>query len=329
MRKTMTGLALLCALAPAAALAGGPNEYGVSADPMIRDYKQASPTPPAYVQSGSTQTMQYNPAPVVAAPMMASNADIMRDGLRDEQRYGGNAELGYQPSAACGGLLEGARCLVILGDHMRRVRLDRPASTILVGNPAVADVTVLGKDTMFVSARSVGSTNVIVLDSDNNEIATYEVFVREPETKRVTLRQGMTRENFLCAPNCERALSQNDSAEAHQTKLGVITAELGLDQQAISLQQGSNPNTDVESTPEFQSALQQQLGASGGAKPSGESSAAEAMLKQLLSAGGSGGAAAGGGFDALRNVGAAMGGGGARPQAQTQQQSDMMPNDMN
>ena len=42
-----------------------------------------------------------------------------------------------------------------------------------------------------------------------------------------------------------------------------------------------------------------------------------------------GGAAAGGGFDALRNVGAAMGGGGARPQAQTQQQSDMMPNDMN
>lgn len=174
------------------------------------------------------------PAPIIAEPV--------KDGYYDEDRYGGNDQFGYQQQHACGGATTGERCLVILSDHMRRVRLERPAGTILVGNPLIADVTVLGNDTIFVSARSIGSTNIIVLDKSGNEMVTYEVFVREPRIKRVVLNNAGVIQNYQCAPNCERALTQSDSAEPYQIRSGVVSTDLTLDRTAIGLQSGPNPN---------------------------------------------------------------------------------------
>ena len=210
-----------------------------------------NPGPIGTLSTGSTGGLStgpiYNPAPLYApAPQPSyqpSYAPVAYTPPPPQPpAYAKQNDLfGYAPSAACGGLLEGERCLVILGDHTRRVKLDREAATILVGNPAIADVTVLSKRTMFVSARSVGSTNIVALDEDENEIASWEVFVREPEAKRVTLRQGPTRENYQCAPYCERSLSQNDSPGAHSSHMGVISAEMGLDQRAVGVQSGGAP----------------------------------------------------------------------------------------
>ncbi|MDD2869393.1 pilus assembly protein N-terminal domain-containing protein [Neomegalonema sp.] len=209
---------------PSAPLTTGPI-YNPS--PMITG---GLPTGPIYDPYGASAAPVYAPT-YQAAPLAPQPPAYARQ----------NDVFGYAPSAACGGLLEGERCLVILGDHTRRVRLDREATTILVGNPAVADVTVLSKRTMFVSARSVGSTNIVALDENEEEIASWEVFVREPEAKRVTLRQGPTRENYQCAPYCERSLSQNDSPSAHSSHLGVINAEMGLDRTAVGAQTGGMP----------------------------------------------------------------------------------------
>lgn len=193
--------------------------------------------------NGQTPVISYTAVPEPMMPGMAYAPEPTRDGFYDPSK-GNNDDFGYTQSHACGGALDGATCLVILNDHMRRVRLERPAGTILVGNPAIADVTVLGMDTIFVSARSIGSTNIIVLDDNHNEIRTFEVFVREPTTKRVVLRNGGASENYQCAPNCLRALSQSDSAVPHSAKVGVIQADISLDQTAIGLQSGVNPNQD-------------------------------------------------------------------------------------
>ena len=186
--------------------------------------------------------------PTMAAPMPIVT-ETVKDGFYDENRYGGNAQFGYEQRHACGGSITGEKCLVILSDHMRRVRLERPAGTILVGNPLIADVTVLGNDTLFVSARTIGSTNIIVLDKQGNELVTYEVFVREPRIKRVVLNNGGITENYQCAPNCERALTQSDSLQPYREKSGIISTDLGLDSQAIGLQAGPNPNTDPGALP--------------------------------------------------------------------------------
>ncbi len=237
-RKKTT--ALLATLAMAAATGGfAPDAHAGSSN----GYSNGAPQRPSvttFIPAPPPVMETYAPATV---PMAAP--EPVKDGYYDESRYGGNAEFGYQQRHACGGATTGEKCLVILSDHMRRVRLDAPAGTILVGNPLIADVTVLGNDTMFVSARSIGSTNIIVLDKSGNELATYEVFVREPRIKRVVLNNAGVVENYQCAPHCERALTQSDSPAPYNTRAGIISTDLGLDRTAIGLQSGPNPNTEA------------------------------------------------------------------------------------
>lgn len=239
-KQTVLLAAMAFGLSSASALAGGANSYATAVEePTITTYSAAGPLLDTYA-----------PAPVAidAMPYVDSVPYVEpqppKDGYYNAGKYGGNRDFGYSQSSACGGVLDGEHCLVILNDHMRRVRLERDAGTILVGNPLIADVTVLGNDTIFVSARSIGSTNIIALDKQGNEIVTFEVFVREPRTKRVTLRNLDVVENYQCAPHCLRALTQSDSPGPHSSRSGVISADLGLDQTAIGAQSGSNPNID-------------------------------------------------------------------------------------
>ncbi len=176
---------------------------------------------------------------------------------------------------------------------MRRVRLERDAGTILVGNPTIADVTVLGKDTIFVSARSVGSTNIIALDENDEEIRTFEVFVREPKTKRVVLRNAGLPEHYQCAPDCLRALTQSDAPVPHNDRARVINNDITLDQTAIGLQAGTNPNQEPQ-TP---------------ATPSAAESAGLAGATSAVA-----GAASQGANGAAGALGALLGAGGAAPQ---------------
>jgi len=256
------------AFTSSAAMAGSLNSYNTTDTPVIT-YVEPAPVEvqPTYVPA---------PAPVVQAPAVARS----QDGRYDPSK-GNNETFGYQQSHACGGALDGATCLVILHDHMRRVRLDRDAGTILVGNPAIADVTVLGKDTIFVSARSIGATNIIVLDENNDEIRTFEVFVREPTTKRVVLRNAGLAENYQCAPNCLRALSQTDAPGPHGAALGVIAADVGFDQTAIGLQSGANPNEDPGAIPPAPQAQDTPPPAPGAASGASANPASAAELSQV------------------------------------------------
>lgn len=255
----------LVASAHTSAFAGSDNSY---ANPTAQQGTSVTTFTAAAPPVMETYTV---PAPVVT--------ETVKDGFYDSARYGGNDSFGYKQSAACGGVLDGEHCLVILSDHMRRVRLERPAGTILVGNPLIADVTVLGNDTLFVSARTIGSTNVIVLDKKGNEIVTYEVFVREPRSKRVTLNNAGIVQTFQCAPHCEAALTQSDSASTYGARSGIISTDLGLDQQAIGLQSGPNPNTEPSAPTPAQGGG---IGAGASAAPAptgrGASSASEAAL---------------------------------------------------
>jgi hypothetical protein len=55
---------------------------------------------------------------------------------------------------------------------------DRPIGTIVVGNPEVADVTLQSERQIVVTAKKVpGTTNVMVLDANNNKFFDAEIVV--------------------------------------------------------------------------------------------------------------------------------------------------------
>lgn len=112
--------------------------------------------------------------------------------------------------------------LMVMIDHLRRVSFDEPVHTVLVGNPAIADVTMISTYEAVVTAKTVGSTNLFFLDPDGRALGDYDVVVREGEERRVVLRRGPSNtELFQCAPRCERTLSQIDTAENY-TKLNEV-----------------------------------------------------------------------------------------------------------
>jgi len=86
---------------------------------------------PAYAQSSPAQTET-----VGSGVLNSQNLNLPVDS-NDDVPHDSKANSDLTESHACRGALEGATCLVILNEHMRRVRLERDAGTILVGNPTI------------------------------------------------------------------------------------------------------------------------------------------------------------------------------------------------
>src|SRR5262245_42743366 len=58
------------------------------------------------------------------------------------------------------------------------LKFDKAFSTVVIGDPQVADVLPRGDRAVLLSGRAVGTTNLIVLDADSNELFNTTVIVR-------------------------------------------------------------------------------------------------------------------------------------------------------
>ncbi len=132
-------------------------------------------------------------------------------------------------AAYCAEARSGEECLVVHIDHLSQLPVAAPVKTMLVGNPAIADATLLTPTHAVITARAVGSTNIVFLDGDNAPIAQYRVFVREAGARRVMLRRGPEQiAEYQCSPRCERTLSQNDSPKLFSEQQGKVRSASAL-----------------------------------------------------------------------------------------------------
>jgi hypothetical protein len=99
-----------------------------------------------------------------------------------------------------------AETLVVPLDHSTRLKVAGSASSVVVGNPAVADVTVVDSHTLFVSGRGYGVTDVVVLDVSGRTLFSTEVVVGIAHTGRVSVWRGPTRVDMACTPSCQPSI---------------------------------------------------------------------------------------------------------------------------
>lgn len=98
-------------------------------------------------------------------------------------------------------------------DHVRTITLDRPAKTVFIGNPAIADVTVIDSRHVFVLGKSFGSTNLVTLDASGQESMNDPVVVTERPGMAVTVQRGIARTTMMCtAAHCDIAPAPGDDA---------------------------------------------------------------------------------------------------------------------
>ena len=99
-------------------------------------------------------------------------------------------------------------------DHARILKIDRPAATIIIGNPSIVDVTVHNSHTLVLTGRSYGMTNIDVLDRDGTSLIDEEVAVQSFETGTVRIYRQAERVTFACMPTCEPTVTVGDNAAA-------------------------------------------------------------------------------------------------------------------
>lgn len=100
--------------------------------------------------------------------------------------------------------------ILISVDHAKVMRISRPADTVIIGNPAIADATIKDSLTLILTGRSFGTTNLIVLDDAGQPIADELLTVQSQDELQVTVFRRSTRETFSCTPICEPTLVVGD-----------------------------------------------------------------------------------------------------------------------
>lgn len=120
--------------------------------------------------------------------------------------------------------------LMLTLDQARVLRIARPAATVIIGNPSIADATIQDNQTLIITARGFGTTNLIVLDREGQPIADELLIVQASEETVVTVFKRSARETFSCAPLCESTLNVGDQSEAFDTINTQLQARQGLAQ---------------------------------------------------------------------------------------------------
>ena len=122
------------------------------------------------------------------------------------------------------------RSVLVTVDQAKVFRVSRPASTIIIGNPAIVDATIQDDQTLILTGRSFGVTNLIVLDGNGDALVDQPVVVRASETNTVRIYRRDSRATLACSPVCEPTLTIGDDNAAFDFASGQIQARNQLSQ---------------------------------------------------------------------------------------------------
>jgi Flp pilus assembly secretin CpaC len=99
-------------------------------------------------------------------------------------------------------------------DQAKIFRIAAPAGTIIIGNPGIADATMQDSQTLIITGRGYGQTNMIVLDEQGETISDTQIQVSEATDNYVTVYKGAQRQSLTCQPYCQAAIVPGD-ADGH------------------------------------------------------------------------------------------------------------------
>lgn len=126
-------------------------------------------------------------------------------------------------------------------DNVKTVTLSRPAKTIYVGNPAVADITLVDARHIFVLGKAFGSTNLVALDASGDETVNDQIIVTNRLVGEITVQRGIARTTMTCTPeHCQQAPAPGDDATDMAQKNVAPTF------QALTTQDGKHSDDGVK-----------------------------------------------------------------------------------
>ncbi len=105
-------------------------------------------------------------------------------------------------------------------DRSSRVQLAGAAASVIVGNPQIADVSVVDANTLFITGKGYGVTEVVAVDGVGRTLFQREVVVTGGSTGSVRVWRGAQATEMACASSCApsiRAVGDTGAAAAPAT----------------------------------------------------------------------------------------------------------------
>ncbi len=107
-----------------------------------------------------------------------------------------------------------SRPLNVEVDHSARIQLRGAAASVIVGNSAIADVTVVDANTLFVTGKGYGVTEVIAVDAIGRTLFQGEVVVTASTSGHVRVWRGGQATDMACAASCAPSIRSGPAATA-------------------------------------------------------------------------------------------------------------------
>lgn len=114
-------------------------------------------------------------------------------------------------AVAASGVPAKADTITVVLDQAKVLKIPDRTTTVVVGNPLIADIAVQAGGMMVVTGKGYGVTNLIALDTRGNTLMDQAVEVQGPGGHTVIVQRGMERETYSCTPKCERRITLGDS----------------------------------------------------------------------------------------------------------------------
>lgn len=101
----------------------------------------------------------------------------------------------------------------VIVNRAKLIRLPERTQTVVLGNPAIADISVQKNGVAVVTGKSYGVTNLIAMDAAGSMLAESIVSVSAPSDSVVVVQRGLDRETYSCTPHCSPSVVLGDSTK--------------------------------------------------------------------------------------------------------------------
>jgi hypothetical protein len=113
-------------------------------------------------------------------------------------------------------------------DRARIMRLPQGTSTIVIGNPLIADASLQSGGILVLTGKGYGTTNLLALDRTGRVVMNTSVQVAPPKSADiVVVYKGVQRESYSCTPECAQRITLGDSPAYFEQTQHQITSRVG------------------------------------------------------------------------------------------------------
>lgn len=114
--------------------------------------------------------------------------------------------------------------IVVHLDEARVIKLPDRATTVVVGNPLIADLSVQPGGLAVITGKSYGATNFLIMDKSGAVLTEHTVEVQGPSDKIVVVYRGIKRSTYSCTPECAARITLGDDTQFFTDTLAGMTA---------------------------------------------------------------------------------------------------------